>query len=68
MNLHNPEAMRHLERLDMLGDCWAAITGLMIPEKDLHLVNRDQLAALLGFLQKEYDAAREAFSEAIRKG
>lgn len=60
MSLHNPEAIRHMERLNMLGDCWAAVADLMIPEKDLHIVDRDRLAALLGFLQQEYNAARKA--------
>lgn len=66
MNVNNPEALRLLERMDLLGDCWAAVTDLMIPDKDLHLVDRDKLAALLGFLQREYDQAREAFTAALR--
>lgn len=66
MNLDNPQAMHYLERLDTLGDCWAAVTDLMIPEKDLHLVDRDKLAALLNFLHKEYELARQGFTQALR--
>ena len=66
MNLNNPEALRLLERMDLLGDCWAAVTDLMIPDKDLHLVDRNKLSVLLGFLQTEYEQAREGFSAAIQ--
>ncbi|CDM42407.1 hypothetical protein [Ectopseudomonas oleovorans] len=61
-----PEAQRHLERLDTIGRCWTAVTDLMVPEKDLHVVDRDTLSCLFNFLAEEYDKARQGFTEALK--
>lgn len=66
MSCLNREAIEQLERMDLIGDCWSVITDLMIPEKDLHLVDREKLAALLGFLHREYEEARRGFTQALK--
>lgn len=62
----SPVAQAALERLNTLHQCWRAVNDLMIPENDLHQVNRDALAVLLDFLQRESEAATEGFTQAIR--
>lgn len=61
----SPQAREALERMDQIGDGWRAISDLMIPEKDLHTVDRDALAGLLDLLAREYRQAREAFTQAL---
>ncbi|RHW21901.1 hypothetical protein [Pseudomonas jilinensis] len=61
-----PEANRRLERLDTIGICWEAVTGLMIPGRDLHCVDRDKLATLFTFIADEYNRARQDFTEAMK--
>ena len=43
-----------LDRLDEIATCMEAVADLMIPGADLHQVSRDDLATLLGFLQRQY--------------
>lgn len=61
----NDQARDALERMDQIGNGWAAVSDLMIPEKDLHCVDRDRLAGLLDLLAREYHEAREAFTAAL---
>lgn len=49
--------------LDRVNTCQRAVSDLMIPERDLHVVNRDQLACLLGFL----DEQRQQIVERLRQ-
>lgn len=61
-----PDAQHYLERLDTIGRCWAAVTDLMIPEHDLHAVDRNGLACLFRFLSDESDKAWRGFTETQR--
>jgi hypothetical protein len=57
-----------LDRLDQLAICQAAVSELLIPEADLHVVNRDRLAGLLAFLDTERQLAREQLTVALASG
>ena len=64
----NAKALQHLDRMDEVGVCWEAISDLMNPDGDaIQVRQRDNLAVLLGFLQREYFAARERLSQALRE-
>ncbi len=41
-----------LDELDRIQRCLSAVADLMNPEKDLHAVNRDNLAILLGYFSE----------------
>ncbi|TWH63844.1 hypothetical protein LX59_03008 [Azomonas agilis] len=62
----NYEAKELLERLDTLATCWSVIADLMIPEKDMHLIDRSALSTLLCFLTEEQSKAREGLAQALR--
>jgi hypothetical protein len=54
-----------LEQLDQINEiqhCLSAVAALMIPCEDLHVVNRDNLAILMGYLT---DRLREATQGAV---
>lgn len=55
----NIAAQSALARIDTLTRCLGAVSDLMIPERDLHIVNRDSLACLLDFFAREYQAAQQ---------
>lgn len=57
-----------LERIDHIATCQAAVSDLLIPEADLHAVNRDRLAGLLAFLDAERRLAREQLTVALASG
>lgn len=57
-----------LERLDHIATCQAAVSDLLIPEADLHIVNRDRLAGLLAFLAIEQQLALERLTVALSSG
>lgn len=57
-----------LNRLDHIANCQAAISDLLIPETDLHQVNRDRLSGLLAFLDAERQLARERLTVALASG
>jgi len=57
-----------LDRLDHIATCQEAVTDLLIPETDLHVVNRDRLAGLLAFLDAERQLAREQLTVALASG
>lgn len=57
-----------LDRLDDIAACQAAVSDLLIPETDLHTVNRDRLAGLLAFLDAERQLARERLTVALASG
>jgi hypothetical protein len=51
MNANNKTlTLEQLEELHEIQCCLSAVTDLMIPCNDLHVVNRDNLALLLGYL------------------
>lgn len=54
-----------LDRLDHIATCQEAVSDLLIPETDLHVVNRDKLAGLLAFLDVERQLAREQLTVAL---
>lgn len=56
------EASEWLDRVDEIGACWAAVADLLIGGEP----DSDKLANLLGFLSREYMAAREGLSAAFR--
>lgn len=45
-----PEAINALDRLNELAACYRAVETLTIPTEDAHILNRDDLATLLGLL------------------
>ncbi len=53
----NPAAQSAMSRISTLTRCLGAVSDLMVPERDLHIVDRDRLACLLDFLHQEYEAA-----------
>lgn len=59
------EATRALDRMDDMARIWRAFGDLMIPETDLHIVNRDNLAIAIDVIRRDYEAARDAFEAAI---
>lgn len=63
-----PEARAALERMDAIGDAWAAISDLLIPEPDLHVVDRERLHRLVELLAGEYQAASTRFTRALHEG
>lgn len=56
----DPVAQSAMSRLSTLTNCLGAVSDLMAPERDLHIVNRDRLACLLDFLLQEYEAVERA--------
>lgn len=56
----NPATQSALSRISLLNNCLGVVSELMIPQCDLHVVDRDRLACLLGFLHQEYEAAERA--------
>lgn len=67
MSLLNSEACKQLARMDEIAGVWQAISDLTCSTDDLHTVNRDNLGSALNFLCREYEVAREAFSQAARQ-
>lgn len=53
-----------IDRLHEITCCLEAVTDLMIPEPDLHVVNRDKMALLLSFLVTEQRRAYENLERA----
>lgn len=56
-----------LEQLDRLGTCRRAVTDLMGPGDDLHVVNRDDLAGLLAYLDEQYETAIQQLRAVLRE-
>lgn len=48
-----------LDEITTLQCCFSAVADLMNPERDLHAVNRDNLALLLGYLSERMARACE---------
>lgn len=61
----NTEAQRWLYRQEILSRCQSAVVSLMIPERDLHLVDRDDLGCLLKVLSEESEQARSNLALAL---
>ena len=47
------------DELERLKNCRRAISDLLIPEGDLHIVNRDALSQLLTYLDDQENAVME---------
>ncbi|NOV29188.1 hypothetical protein [Methylomonas sp. ZR1] len=58
----NP-ALNALDRIDRIACCIEAVGDLLIPEKDLHVVNREKQAMLLAYLAEELIAARNQLNQ-----
>lgn len=56
MSTNRTLTINQLEELREIQRCLSAVTDLMTPSDDLHIVNRDNLAMLLGY-----------FSDKLRK-
>ena len=56
------EAQEWLDEMDQVGACWAAVADILCGGEP----DTDKLATLLGYLSRQYMAAREGFSEALR--
>lgn len=63
--MRNQTAVADRDRLDTISTCWTAVSDLMIPESDLHVVDRAKLATLLGFLASEYQDARKRITQPL---
>jgi hypothetical protein len=50
--------------MDEVGSCWAAVADLLCGGEP----DTDKLAVLLGYLGRQYAAAREGFSDCVRAG
>jgi hypothetical protein len=50
MEHHKQISLVQLNELNLLVGCLSTVSDLMSPEPDLHAVNRDRLALLLGYL------------------
>jgi hypothetical protein len=57
-----------MDRMDQVVSVWQAIADLTCSIDDLHAVDRDNLGCALGFLCREYNAARDGFSAACQEG
>jgi hypothetical protein len=66
MSTLNKEAHAALDRMDQLAALWRLISDLLIPEKDLHVIDRDGFASASDFINTEYREARDAFEAALR--
>lgn len=55
-----------LDRIDNITVCLEAVSDLLIPETDLHAVNRDKQSVLLAFLVAELKAANQQLGRATR--
>lgn len=54
-----PEQLDAINRMDEIAACWRALSNLLGPEADISTPDaRDDLAMLTGFLNSEYEAAR----------
>ena len=54
-----PEQLDAINRMDEIAACWRAISNLIGPDPDISTPEaRDDLALLTGFLNNEYEAAR----------
>lgn len=59
---------RAVDRLERLQLCWLAVADLTAPETDLHAVDRDALAVLLGFIGDEMAEAIAQLTAALQDG
>ena len=51
-----------LDRLQTTATCFRAVESLMLPSVDGHLIDREALAMLIGFLNAEHNKALAALS------
>lgn len=58
------EAREWLDEMDQVGACWAAVADILCGGEP----DTAKLADLLGYLSRQYTAAREGFSAAVREG
>ncbi len=52
-----------LDEIQTIAACMRAVADLLIPETDLHVVDRDSMAALLGYLSDRNRQAQAAYFE-----
>jgi hypothetical protein len=62
----NKEAQGCLYHLSTIGRSLKAIADLLVPEPDLHAVDREGLACLMDVLHREYDKAYAALVDALQ--
>jgi hypothetical protein len=55
-----PAAQYALERIDTLTRCMGAVSQLLDPAPDLHLVKRESLACLIEYFALEFEEAQQA--------
>lgn len=53
--------------MDQIAACLRLIADLMTPSEDLHSVNREDFASAMFFLTSEYQDARKAHEDALRR-
>lgn len=61
-----PHCQQHQDsrhELETLAACMRAVADLLIPQTDLHVVDRDSLATLLGYLNDRNQQAQAAYFE-----
>lgn len=54
-----------MDRIDRIACCIEAVGDLLIPEPDLHVVNREKHAMLLAFLAEELIRSKEQLNDAL---
>jgi len=54
-----------MDRINDITVCLEAVSDLMVPETDLHVVDRDKQAILLSFLLAEYRLAYDKLGAEI---
>ena len=55
----------HFDRLTVLNRCLSAVTDLMIPEKDINHINREDLCTLLALIKDEQTKTLSAMETAL---
>lgn len=62
-----PEQLDAINRMDEIAACWRAVSNLISPDSDISTPEaRDDLAMLTGFLNSEYEAARNGLEKPKR--
>jgi hypothetical protein len=55
-----------LDRIDHITVCLEAVSDLVAPETDMHLVDRDKFAILMAFLLTEQRTASNQLAQALK--
>lgn len=65
---YNRAAREALDTIEEIQSAMRGASDLLAPEKDLHCVSRDDVAALFRYLQQQQEQALKALSVAVFQG